>query len=302
MSRRTFTQEELNCFDGPVTFGPHGHVVLIDVMGSDTAIADAARKSYGKDASDRTPEQLRNLVRFMMRLDHSSPFEMAEMKFGIYLPMDTNRQLIRHRTANVNEYSTRYAEAKEDVATTEPDAWRLQSRDNKQGSDGYLDEIQGLALTEMEKDLHEHARFIYQHRLDSGIAKEQARKDLPLSTYTDLVWKMDLHNLFHFLEKRLDPTAQQEIRELAGILAQFVRMFFPLAWEAFNDYVLCAITLSRMECQILGHFINSAAISHIFGWMSNVGTANGAQVGEVYGMTSREIDEFKAKLEKIASL
>lgn len=247
MSITDFTFEQCSVFGKEFPFGACGHVVLIDVMGSDKDIADAARKSYGRDASDRTPEQLRSLLRFMMRHGHTSPFEMAEMKFGVYLPMDVNRQLIRHRTANVNEFSTRYATAKEDVATVEACDWRLQSKDNKQGSDGFVDFSVGLELTAQQADLQERIRAVYDYRLSLGVAKEQARMDLPLSTYTDLVWKMDIHNLLHFLEKRLHPTAQQEIRDLANVIYGIACVFFPITMAAFDDYVRWSAKFSRLE-------------------------------------------------------
>jgi thymidylate synthase (FAD) len=176
---------------------------------------------------------------------------MAEMKFHVRVPMDCWRQWIRHRTANVNEYSTRYSEAIDECAVTGPDKWRLQSKDNKQGSQGFLDHTKGVRLTQEERDFHDRARSLYEVRLQEGVAREQARKDLPLSNYTEAYWKCDLHNLLGFLRLRLDKHAQLEIREYAEAIAGFVAQRFPVTWEAFQDYVINAVTFSGPEIEAL---------------------------------------------------
>jgi len=179
---------------------------------------------------------------------NTTPFEMCEMKFLLEIPMDAWRQMIRHRTANVNEYSTRYSKAIDRCQTTGVTQWRKQSLNNKQGSSSLpIDASEAEKLTQAEFDLHCMARVVYDERLAAGVAREQARKDLPLSTFTRAVWKMDLHNLFHFLRLRMDAHAQLEIRDYANAIAAFVMEYFPVAYEAFSDYVLESVTFSKWE-------------------------------------------------------
>jgi thymidylate synthase (FAD) len=229
--------------------------------------------------------------KFAFVCGNSTPFEMAELKFLVRVPMDTWRQWIRHRTANVNEYSTRYSEAIDSMAVTAPDEWRLQAGSNKQGSDGFVTEwpegwlidsndthwliyppdsgciavrksdvetqdggeiTSGQFLTHLELLNQEHLVANYKLRLAFGVAREQARKDLPLSTYTEAYWKVDLHNLLHFLALRMDSHAQQEIREYATTIGeQIVKPLFPLVWEAFLDYRLGAITLTAIDQRVM---------------------------------------------------
>src|SRR5690606_33298289 len=167
-----------------------GFVCLVDVMGDDQAVVQAARVSYG--AGTRRVSDDRGLIRYLMRHRHSTPFEMAELKLLVRVPMDTWRQWIRHRTANVNEYSTRYSLAIDAAQTTPPNEWRAQATSNRQGSAGLLPVEQGEELTRSERELQEHARRLYEERIEKGVAREQARKDLPLATYTEAYWKVDL--------------------------------------------------------------------------------------------------------------
>lgn len=224
-----------------------GFVCLVDAMGDDAAIVQAARVSYGvgtkKVSDDRT------LIRYLLRNQHTSPFEMAEIKLLVRVPMDCWRQWIRHRTASVNEYSTRYSVAIDACQTTRPDQWRHQAASNRQGSEGFLDEATlGTELTEQETELQRHARDVYQQRIEKGVAREQARKDLPLSTYTEAYWKIDLHNLLNFLFLRLDTHAQLEIRQYAEVIGhEIVGPLFPAVWEAFVDYRLGAMRLTRLD-------------------------------------------------------
>lgn len=227
-----------------------GFVCLVDVMGDDQAIVQAARVSYGEGT--RRVSDDRTLIRYLMRHHHTTPFEMAEVKLLVRVPMDAWRQWIRHRTASVNEYSTRYSIAIDAAQTTAPDAWRLQATSNRQGSDGLLDEKTGETLSAQEAQFQKQARDLYQQRLDQGVAREQARKDLPLSTYTEAYWKMDLHNLLHFLYLRMDPHAQQEIGQYARTIGlEIVRPLFPVVWEAFDDYRLEGMHLSRLERDVI---------------------------------------------------
>lgn len=231
-----------------VEVGTHGFIRLVDVMGSDRRVVDAARISFGRESSgDDAKDEA--LLRYLMRNRHTSPFEQCEITFIVQAPMDVWRQWIRHRMANVNEYSTRYTEAMDIFATTEPDMWRLQSTANKQGSEGYMVHPSiGQRLSDGEAHLQELALYEYRRRLDEGVAKEQARKDLPLSTYTMAYWKSDLHNLLHFLELRMDSHAQLEIRQFATTMYdEFIKLLFPWTCRAFEDYRVNAITLTGPE-------------------------------------------------------
>lgn len=223
-----------------------GFIRVIDYMGSDESIVQAARVSYGKGT--KQVSQDRGLIRYLLRNRHTTPFEMCELKLHVRVPMDCWRQWIRHRTASVNEYSTRYSKAIDSMSKTAPNEWRLQSKDNKQGSETVSDDWDYSVFTTTEKEFHEKASGLYQDRLHAGIAREQARKDLPLSTYTEAYWKIDLHNLFHFLSLRMDSHAQHEIRQYANTIGNLiVSKWVPLAWEAFCDYRLGSCTLSRQE-------------------------------------------------------
>lgn len=225
-----------------------GFVRVVDLMGGDMAIVQAARISYG--AGTKRLREDRSLIRYLMRNDHTSPFEMCEVKLHIRAPMDVWRQWVRHRTASVNEYSTRYSVAIDSSSVTHPSEWRVQSADRKQGSEGFLPLEKGRQLSLEEGNFHDAARRVYETRLSAGVAREQARKDLPLSTYTEAYWKIDLHNLLHFLQLRLAPTAQHEIREYARVIATIVEQWCPLTWEAFVDYRMDSLRLSRLEVEI----------------------------------------------------
>jgi thymidylate synthase (FAD) len=233
----------------PIACLNDGFVRLVDYLGSDEAIVQAARVSYGKGTKKVQDDAA--LIRYLMRHRHTTPFEMCELKFHVRVPMDAWRQWIRHRTANVNEYSTRYSEAIDSAQRTSPDGWRVQSSANKQGSGGLLSREDGAFLSAEEEVFQRSAREVYERRIALGVAREQARKDLPLSTYTEAYWKIDLHNLFHFLSLRMDSHAQQEIRVYANAMAEIVRDAFPTAYQAFEDYRLNALPLSRLEIEVI---------------------------------------------------
>jgi thymidylate synthase (FAD) len=227
-----------------------GFVCLVDMMGDDQAVVQAARVSYGEGT--RKVSDDRGLIRYLLRHRHTTPFEMAEIKLLVRVPMDCWRQWIRHRTANVNEYSTRYSLAIDAMQTTPPEAWRIQAAENRQGSGGLLDAAQGGPLSAAEEEFHAQARELYERRIALGVAREQARKDLPLSTYTEAYWKVDLHNLLHFLALRMDTHAQLEIRQYAATIGeQIVGPLFPLVWEAFVDYRLEGMFLSRLDREVI---------------------------------------------------
>ena len=244
MSSNRAALEELRWQKFPVL--NDGFVALVDAMGDDAAIAQAARVSYG--AGTRSVSDDRQLIRYLARHRHTTPFEMAEIKILVRVPMDVWRQWIRHRSASVNEYSTRYSVAIDSANATAPDAWRRQATTNRQGSEGAFDAEIGAELTASEAAFQRSARELYERRVELGVAREQARKDLPLSTYTEAYWKIDLHNLFHFLSLRMEKHAQLEIREYATTIGEkIVRPLFPIAYDAFVDYNLSAQTLSRLE-------------------------------------------------------
>lgn len=289
-----------------------GFVRVVDYMGGDEAIVQAARISYGKGTKSLSEDE--GLIRYLLRHSHTTPFEMCELKLHIRIPMDAWRQFIRHRTANVNEYSTRYSEAIDDKQVTPANGWRLQSKTNKQGSaadnvsefpkgfqpvvpySGAMDA--GMYLSERERDFHLGAESLYQERLVLGVAKEVARKDLPLSTYTEAYWKCDLHNILHFLSLRMDKHAQQEIRDYANVMGHIVALWCPLAWNAFNDYNFrrSAILLTARDAQIIQRLPNMLedAIDRAaeFGWFELSNKTN--KIKE-----NRERSECETKLQAL---
>lgn len=272
-----------------------GFVRVVDYMGDDSAVVQAARVSYG--AGTRRLREDRGLIRYLMRHSHTTPFEMCELKLHVKAPMDVWRQWIRHRTASVNEYSTRYSIAIDAAEQTAADNWRLQSGDNKQGSAGNIDADVGGRLSAQELELHQNARRVYEERLQIGVAREQARKDLPLSTYTEAYWKIDLHNLLHFLNLRMDSHAQEEIRTYATVIGQeIVASWVPSVWEAFLDYRREALQLSRVETELV-----RAIAEH-----SNDGAIAIADRSGLLGRTAeghlkpnRERSEVEAKLRRL---
>jgi thymidylate synthase (FAD) len=227
-----------------------GFVALVDVMGDDASVVQAARVSYGEGT--RRVSDDRQLIRYLLRHAHTTPFEMAELKFLVRVPMDCWRQWIRHRTASVNEYSTRYSLAIDAMQATTADEWRSQAVSNRQGSGDAVTEEIGRQLSADEQELLRQARSVYEARLAAGIAREQARKDLPLSTYTEAYWKIDLHNLLHFLALRMDAHAQLEIRRYAETIGrEIVAPLFPAVWEAFLDYRVEALRLTRLDREVI---------------------------------------------------
>ena len=268
-----------------------GFIRLVDYMGSDESIVQAARVSYGKGT--KQVQEDRGLIRYLMRHQHTTPFEMCELKLHVRVPMDCWRQWIRHRTANVNEYSTRYSVAIDSAQTTLAHEWRLQSTINKQGSASGLDQSEGMQLTAAERDFQHIARKLYEDRLAAGVAREQARKDLPLSTYTEAYWKVDLHNLFNFLALRMDHHAQYEIRQYAETIGdKIVSRWCPAAWSAFKDYQLEAISLSRIEAKVICEMVNG----EIQAALSTAREAGLLGANDEPLRRNRERDELEAKL------
>lgn len=226
-----------------------GFIRVVDYMGTDDSIVQAARVSYGKGTKKTSTDS--DLIRYLMRHEHMTPFEMCQLKLHIRIPMDAWRQMVRHRMCSVNEYSTRYSEAIDSMQKTNSGQWRKQSQNNKQGSDGNISNDYGIFLSGQESDFHDQARKIYISRLKVGVAREQARKDLPLSTYTEAYWCIDLRNLLHFLDLRMRQDAQQEIRQYAQAIGEnVVKHWVPITWEAFMDYAFRAKTLSSKAISV----------------------------------------------------
>ena len=277
-----------------------GFVCLVDCMGDDSAVVQAARVSYGEGT--RRVSDDRTLIRYLMRHRHTTPFEMAELKFLVRVPMDCWRQWIRHRTANVNEYSTRYSVAIDSMQSTSPDEWRLQAEQNRQGSGGAIPADLGRQLSEDEHHFQVAARQTYQKRLEMGVAREQARKDLPLSTYTEAYWKIDLHNLLSFLALRMDMHAQQEIRSYATAIGEkILKPLFPVVWEAFCDYRLEGLFLSRLDLEVAQRLLARGVAGGVPPYSEEDFLA--AQPECWQSLTrSRERDECRSRLQKLGLL
>lgn len=265
----------------------HGFVRLVDYMGNDGAIVQAARVSYGKGTKKVSRD--RELIRYLLGHRHTSPFEMIEFKFHVKLPIFVARQWIRHRTANVNEVSGRYSVMKQEFYQPAPDQVRFQSEVNKQGRseeeipaelrDSFIEHTDASQI-----EAYEH----YQKFIDDGLARELSRINLPLSLYTEWYWKIDLHNLLHFLKLRIDPHAQYEIRVYAEAMGEIVKAVCPLAWEAFEDYSLNAVGFSAMELRLLKGTLS--------------GLITDKETMKEAGLSSVEAHEFLEKLKKIERL
>ena len=243
-------------------------------MGSDAAIVQAARVSYGKGTKELRED--RALIRYLMRHRHNSPFEMCELKLHVKLPIFVARQWVRHRTASLNEYSARYSEMKDEFyIPVEPEEDEVlfaeaklgkQSTSNKQGrAKGGASLARSGNRKPIGERMHQRAKSsytFYQELLSDGLARELARISLPLSTYTEFYWKANLHNMLHFLELRMDEHAQEEIRLYAQmIFAELVKPLFPLASEAFVDYRLKSAMLSSYEVALLRELLSGKKVS-----------------------------------------
>lgn len=234
----------------------HGYVVLVDYMGNDNAIVQAARVSYGMGTKSVRDD--RGLIRYLMRHRHTTPFEMVELKFLVRLPIYVARQWIRHRTASVNEYSARYSVIPDEFDLPPPEDVRRQSGRNRQGRGEALPPEAVTAFRTGLDQVSREAYQVYLKALESGVARETARLVLPLAYYTEWYWKTDLHNLFHFLSLRLDPHAQEEIRRYAAELARIGRAVCPIAFDAFDEFTLEGLSLSRREQRAVRAMLNGA--------------------------------------------
>lgn len=348
-----------------LVLGGQGWIRVVDTMGDDGTIVETARVTTGRGRSQHEwpsepgadgrflcktcktvrvwnsemdewcysgdcLEGDRRFLDYMMAHRHTSPFEFAEVTLHVRCPMDVWRQWIRHRTANVSEYSTRYSRAINERLTTPPGEWRAQAAVNRQGSAGTVtewppgwtvftppkgfagesgdtvfDEEQvgryycepgvraqpGAYLTARESVLHDLAREVYEERLSFGVAREQARKDLPLSTFTEAYWKVDLHNLLHFLSLRTDGHAQQEIREYADVIAQFVEEWCPMIFAAWVEHRRDAVMLSASQVRALRE-----ALGGVREALPNMLPAAFAVALDEAGVTGRARADFLRKL------
>lgn len=271
---RTVVPEAEELIDQVIPVLNHGFVRLVDYMGGDERIVQAARVSYG--SGTKSFRQDRGLIHYLLRNEHTSPFEQVVLTFHCKMPIFVARQWVRHRTARLNEISGRYSVMKDEFYVPRPEQMRGQSADNKQArSDEVLENAQALIdeLVREQADVYSN----YTSMLDAGLAREVARANLPLSLYTEWYWQIDLHNLFHFLALRMDAHAQYEIRVYAEAMAKCAKAVAPLAYEAFEEHKLGAVKFSRAEC---------AALVRMLG-------------GRDHGMEGRPLDIFEQKLKKM---
>ena len=232
----------------------HGCLALVDIMGDDSSVVQAARVSYGgidgSGSKGKSAADDRNLIRYLLRKFHTTPFEMVVFKFYAKMPIFVARQWIRHRMSSTNEISGRYSEMKDEFYVPDPSWITKQDQSNKQGGSDDLVDDPKL----QEHCFHKEAEDdfgLYSSRLNTGMRKELARINLPLSTYTEWYWKIDLHNLMHFLLLRLDSHAQREIRVYGEAMAEIVKQCCPVCWEAFEDYRLQAMPLTRLDIEAI---------------------------------------------------
>ncbi len=253
-----------------------GFVRLVDYLGGDARIVQSARVSYG--AGTKTVREDRGLIHYLMRNEHTSPFEQVILTFHCKMPIFVARQWVRHRTARLNEISGRYSVMQDEFYLPEPEQMRLQSQANKQGRSE--DPIPPEVAAEMIARLAEDQRALYKRYeeiLEQGVARELARINLPLSLYTEWYWQMDLHNLFHFLRLRMDEHAQYEIRKYAEAMATCAKAVAPMAYEAFEEHILKSVRFSHSECRALAAMLD----------------------GEEFEMEERPRRTFESKLKRI---
>ena len=248
-----------------------GFIRVIDYMGDDGAVVQAARVSYGRGTKKISED--RGLIRYLMRHHHTTPFEMCEIKFHIKLPVFVARQWIRHRTASVNEYSARYSILNREFYIPAPEQLSMQSQENRQGRGNVLQGDEAVRVLDILREDSARNYADYQEMLNeddegnvidperNGLARELARMNLPLNIYTEWYWKCDLHNLLHFLSLRADPHAQHEIRVYADAMMEALRAWVPITAEAFEDYRLGGVHLSRAGLEAVKRMIAGEKVS-----------------------------------------
>lgn len=272
----------------------HGFVGLIDHMGSDGAIVQAARVSYG--AGTKQVQDDRNLIRYLMRHEHTTPFEMCSVKFHIKLPIFVMRQLVRHRTASMNEYSARYSVLTDEFYIPELENIQPQSTSNKQGrEEGEWDfakkrDIQHAFQRSFHNAFKEYLLLLGKD--DDGLARELARSVLPVGGYTECYWTANLKNFLHMARLRMDPHAQWEIRKFADAMYQLAKPLFPEACQAFEDYAVNTVKFSAAEFELLKSLLTPSKYEGLLQSYGNDEKALGLDAG----LGIRELKEFKAKL------
>ena len=231
-----------------------GFVRLVDYLGGDSRIVQSARVSYG--SGTKTVREDKGLINYLMRNDHTSPFEQVTLTFHTKMPIFVARQWVRHRTARLNEISGRYSVMTDEFYVPEPNELRTQSEVNKQGRSE--DSVETADAEKWLRTMQDDQSSIYSHyeeMIEGGLARELARINLPLSLYTEWYWQIDLHNLFHFIHLRADAHAQYEIRVYAEALAKCAKAVAPLAYEAFEEHKMHAVKFSRSECEALAEML-----------------------------------------------
>jgi len=271
----------------------HGFVSLVDYMGTDECIERAARVSYGYGT--RQTSQTRGLLRYLRRHMHTTPSEMVEFKFHCSMPMFVARQWIRHRSANVNEYSGRYSLMPMLFYTPTEEQLQTQSKRNNQGRSGTA--VESVKYTEAVRrwnEIREKSREAYEWMTFEDMARELSRIDLPLSTYTQWYWKIDLHNLLHFLKLRVDTHAQWEIQEFGRVMAGMLKRVAPLSYEAWIDYDVCGARVSRMELNALRRLVSVSAEGEVLRARDGAGLDLAGLADS--GLAKREASELLEKL------
>ena len=272
----------------------HGFVGLIDHMGNDSAIVQAARVSYG--AGTKQVQDDRNLIRYLMRHEHTTPFEMCSVKFHIKLPIFVMRQLVRHRTASMNEYSARYSVLTDEFYIPELENIQPQSTSNKQGrEEGEWDFEKKRGIQHaFQRSFHNAYKeyLLLLGKDDDGLARELARSVLPVGGYTECYWTANLKNFLHMARLRMDPHAQWEIRKFADAMYQLTKPLFPEACQAFEDYAVNTVKFSSGEFDLLKSLVCSDKWAKLTAKYGNDEKALGLDAG----LGARELKEFKAKL------
>ena len=288
-THRATVQSLENLLYEPIPVLDHGFIRVIDYMGDDSAIVQAARVSYGKGTKQKTMD--RGLINYLMRHRHSTPFEMCEIKFHVKLPIFVARQWIRHRTANINEYSARYSIMDKEFYTPAPASLACQSSTNKQGREEVLQGEEAERVLMLLKRDAEQCYASYDEMLNedelgnkkdpskNGLTRELARINLPVSFYTQWYWKIDLHNLFHFMSLRGDPHAQYEIRVYVDAMLDIVKHWVPFAYEAFMEHRFHGSYFSKSGLDVIKKLIKGENVSQ-----------------ESSGISAREWDELMGKL------
>jgi thymidylate synthase (FAD) len=273
---RTVVPEAEALIDQEIPVLDNGFVRMVDYMGGDERIVQAARVSYG--AGTKTYRQDRGLIHYLIRNWHTSPFEQVQLTFHTKMPIFVARQWVRHRTARLNEISGRYSVMKDEFYLPNADQVRYQSESNKQARSEEclpIDEANEIIRLMDEEQKAVYANYV--GMIEKGVARELARSNLPLSLYTEWYWQIDLHNLFHFIQLRADPHAQYEIRVYAEAMAKCAQAVAPLAFEAFEEHRMGSVTFSRAECEALASMMG----------------------GGTHGLEGRAAATFEAKVGKL---